>query len=60
VPTVVDFRVHDREGVFPMVPAGRPNDEIVLGPEFTGDEQRAATRRELRGEPTKNTEVLAR
>jgi hypothetical protein len=43
-----------------MVPAGRPNDEIVLGPEFTGDEQRAATRRELRGEPTKNTEVLAR
>jgi acetolactate synthase I/II/III large subunit len=60
VPTIVDFRVHDREGVFPMVPAGRPNDEIVLGPEFTGDEQRAATRRELRGEPTKNTEVLAR
>ena len=60
VPTVVDFRVHDREGVFPMVPAGRPNDEIVLGPEFTGDEQRAATRRELRGEATKNTEVLAR
>ena len=47
VPTVVDFRVHDREGVFPMVPAGRPNDEIVLGPEFSADEQRAATRREL-------------
>jgi acetolactate synthase-1/2/3 large subunit len=47
VPTVVDFRVHDREGVFPMVPAGRPNDEIVLGPEFSQDEQRAATRREM-------------
>ena len=47
VPTVVDFRVHDREGVFPMVPAGLPNDEIVLGPEFSADEQRAATRREL-------------
>jgi acetolactate synthase-1/2/3 large subunit len=47
VPAVVDFRVHDREGVFPMVPAGRPNDEIVLGPEFTADEQRAATRREV-------------
>ena len=47
VPTVVDFRVHDREGVFPMVPAGRPNDEIVLGPEFSADEQRAATRREV-------------
>jgi acetolactate synthase I/II/III large subunit len=60
VPTVVDFRVHDREGVFPMVPAGRPNDEITLGPEFTAEEQKAATRRELRGEPTKNPEVLAR
>jgi acetolactate synthase I/II/III large subunit len=47
VPAVVDFRVHDREGVFPMVPAGRPNDEIVLGPEFTADEQRAAARREI-------------
>jgi acetolactate synthase-1/2/3 large subunit len=47
VPTVVDFRVHDREGVFPMVPAGRPNDEIVLGPEFSADEQRAATARAM-------------
>jgi acetolactate synthase-1/2/3 large subunit len=47
VPTVVDFRVHDREGVFPMVPAGRANDEIVLGPEFSADEQRAAARREV-------------
>jgi acetolactate synthase-1/2/3 large subunit len=47
VPTVVDFRVHDREGVFPMVPAGRPNDDIVLGPEFSADEQRAATAREM-------------
>jgi acetolactate synthase-1/2/3 large subunit len=47
VPTVVDFRVHDREGVFPMVPAGKPNDNIVLGPEFSADEQRAATRREV-------------
>jgi acetolactate synthase-1/2/3 large subunit len=47
VPTVVDFRVHDREGVFPMVPAGRPNDEIVLGPEFSAQEQLAAARREM-------------
>jgi acetolactate synthase-1/2/3 large subunit len=47
VPTVVDFRVHDREGVFPMVPAGAPNDAIVLGPEFSADEQRAAARREM-------------
>ncbi len=63
VPTVVDFRVHDREGVFPMVPAGRPNDEIVLGPEFAAEEQLSATRRELRGtdaRPTKNREALAR
>jgi hypothetical protein len=50
VPTVVDFRVHDREGVFPMVPAGRPNDEITLGPEFSAEEQRAATLREMRGQ----------
>jgi len=50
VPTVVDFRVHDREGVFPMVPAGRPNNEITLGPEFSAEEQRAATLREMRGQ----------
>ncbi len=49
VPVVVDFRTHDREGVFPMVPAGKPNDDIVLGPEFSEDEQRAATRREVKG-----------
>jgi acetolactate synthase I/II/III large subunit len=47
VPVVVDFRTHDREGVFPMVPAGRANDEIVLGPEFSAEEQSAATRREM-------------
>ena len=63
VPTVVDFRVHDREGVFPMVPAGRPNNEITLGPEFSADEQRAATLREIRSfdaAPTKSQEALAR
>ncbi len=48
VPAVVDFRVDSREGVFPMVPAGRPNDEIILGPEFSPEEQAAATRREVR------------
>ena len=47
VPAVVDFRVHDREGVFPMVAAGRPNDEIILGPEFSSDEQAAARRRDM-------------
>jgi acetolactate synthase I/II/III large subunit len=57
VPTVVDFRVHDREGVFPMVAAGRPNDEIALGPEFSPEEQRAATAREMH---TEITEVPAR
>jgi acetolactate synthase I/II/III large subunit len=46
-PVVVDFRVHDREGVFPMVPAGQSNDQIVLGPEFTEAEQRAARLREM-------------
>ncbi len=47
VPTVVDFRTHDAEGVFPMVPAGHANDDIVLGPEFTAAEQQAAARREV-------------
>jgi acetolactate synthase I/II/III large subunit len=64
VPTVVDFRVHDREGVFPMVPAGRPNDEITLGPEFSAEEQKAATLREIRGwdagQAEDRQEVLAR
>jgi hypothetical protein len=45
-----------------MVAAGRPNDEIALGPEFSAEEQREATRRELRSEarPSKTREVLAR
>ena len=47
VPTVVDFRTHDAEGVFPMVPVGHANDDIVLGPEFTAAEQRAAARKEV-------------
>jgi hypothetical protein len=47
VPVVVDFRTHDREGVFPMVAAGHPNDDILLGPEFSAPEQAAATRREM-------------
>jgi acetolactate synthase I/II/III large subunit len=47
VPTVVDFRTHDAEGVFPMVPAAHSNDDIVLGPEFTAAEQQAATRKEV-------------
>jgi len=58
VPTVVDFRVHDREGVFPMVAAGRPNDEIALGPEFSPEEQRAATAREMH--PGNSREAPAR
>ena len=31
---VIDFRTDPREGVFPMVPAGGSNDDIILGPEF--------------------------
>jgi acetolactate synthase-1/2/3 large subunit len=31
---VIDFRVDPDEMVFPMVPAGASNDEIILGPEF--------------------------
>ena len=30
---VIDFRVDPSEGVFPMVPAGGSNDDIILGPE---------------------------
>ncbi|MDQ1673074.1 MAG: acetolactate synthase large subunit [Frankiaceae bacterium] len=30
---VIDFRVDQREMVFPMVPAGQSNDDIILGPE---------------------------
>ena len=29
---VVDFRCDPREMVFPMVPAGASNDDIILGP----------------------------
>jgi acetolactate synthase I/II/III large subunit len=47
LPVVVDFRTHDAEGVFPMVPAGQSNDGIVLGPEFSAAEQAAASRREV-------------
>jgi len=30
---VIDFRVDPKEMVFPMVPAGSSNDDIILGPE---------------------------
>ena len=33
-PVVIDFRVDFREKVYPMVPAGSSNDDIILGPEF--------------------------
>jgi len=32
---VIDFRCDPREMVFPMVPAGGSNDDIILGPECT-------------------------
>jgi len=30
---VIDFRVDPGEMVFPMVPSGASNDDIILGPE---------------------------
>jgi acetolactate synthase I/II/III large subunit len=33
VPVVVDFRVHRSEKVFPMVPAGASNDDIIESPQ---------------------------
>jgi acetolactate synthase-1/2/3 large subunit len=35
---VMDFRTDPREGVFPMVPAGGSNDDIILGPDFAAHE----------------------
>jgi acetolactate synthase-1/2/3 large subunit len=32
-PVVIDFRTDTWEKVFPMVPAGKTNDEIVIGPQ---------------------------
>jgi acetolactate synthase-1/2/3 large subunit len=33
-PVVVDFRTDYREKVYPMVPAGGSNDDVILGPEY--------------------------
>jgi len=33
-PVVVDFRVDYREKVYPMVPAGATNDDVIIGPEL--------------------------
>ena len=33
-PVVIDFRTDHREKVYPMVPAGASNDDVILGPEF--------------------------
>jgi acetolactate synthase I/II/III large subunit len=32
-PVVIDFRTDSREKVYPMVPSGRTNDDIIVGPE---------------------------
>ena len=37
-PVVIDFRTDWREKVYPMVPAGHSNDDVILGPEF-GEEE---------------------
>jgi acetolactate synthase I/II/III large subunit len=36
-PVVVEFRVDSREKVFPMVPAGMANDNVMLPPEQAGE-----------------------
>ena len=36
-PVVIDFRVDAFEKVYPMVPAGGSNDDIILGPEGDAD-----------------------
>lgn len=33
-PVVIDFRTDYREKVYPMVPAGGSNDDVILGPEY--------------------------
>ena len=34
VPVVIDFRTDWHEKVYPMVPAGSSNDDVILGPLF--------------------------
>ena len=47
---VIDFRVDRTEMVFPMVPAGGSNDDVILGPEQAQPAQRAGRRADrLRG-----------
>ena len=45
---VFDLGVVCADGECRLATAGRPNDEIILGPEFSPEEQAAATRREVR------------
>ena len=42
-PVVVDFRVDAFEKVYPMVPAGGSNDDIILGPEGDADAKAKGT-----------------
>ena len=39
-PVVIDFRVDAREKVFPMVPAGFGNDDVVLPPAQQANKER--------------------
>jgi acetolactate synthase-1/2/3 large subunit len=36
-PVVIEFRTDSREKVFPMVPSGLSNDEILVAPEQRGE-----------------------
>ena len=40
---VIDFRVDAFEKVYPMVPAGGSNDDIILGPEGDADAKAKGT-----------------
>ena len=42
-PVVIDFRVDAFEKVYPMVPAGGSNDDIILGPEGDADAKAKGT-----------------
>ncbi|MBX7160446.1 MAG: biosynthetic-type acetolactate synthase large subunit [Acidimicrobiia bacterium] len=41
-PVVVDFRIDPAEHVYPMVPAGKSNDGVILGPAFGQPEHQMA------------------
>ena len=37
-PVILDVAVDDKENCYPMIPSGKPHNEMLLGAETTGDE----------------------